>query len=188
MSATASGIAIALSYKQGSKMLKWANFGVDVSFGGRSVGEINVAEDNIALDGSGGSSTDDYGLNYSLSVTQLSVVPKLYFVGERKVFHPYVGVGINMVLLQEEFGAWCTNKPYGTKERAADIMTIIPVIGVEMNLSKSISIFFEGAFNSKKNASGNPEVYFAEMNIDSYPAIESGLHISAGLKYYWNFF
>lgn len=189
--ATTGGIGFALSYKQGSKMLKWANFGVDLFFGGRSVGEMNVAESNINLDG-GGTGTGSYGINYSLSVMQLSIVPKLYYTNKRKVFHPYIGLGINLVFLQEEFGGWyqdgATYQPHESKSRAADLITITPVIGAEMNLSKSISVFFEGALNSKKNAGSNPEIYFADMNIDSHPAIESGTHITAGLKYYWNFF
>jgi len=183
---TTSGIGIALSYKQGSKMLKWANFGVDVFFGGRSIESLNPVGEKFY-----NVSTISYGLNYSLSVMQVSIVPKLYFTGERKVFHPYIGIGINMVFLQEEFGGWHNNGtyvPHTTKSRAADLITITPVIGAEMNLSKSISVFFEGALNSKKTPGGNREVYFAEMNVHSYPAIESGFHICAGLKYYLNFF
>lgn len=192
----ASGFAVLFSYKQGSKMIRWTQMGFDIQFGHHNVLEYTPAG-SVDLNDSPADTETDYGINYELQVIFLKLVPKLYLSSEKlfgwknDILNIYAGVGMNMLFFSESMGGWQYDNDtfqqtdYDTEERDEMLFAVTPVLGLEFNLSKSISLFAETSFYSESKITGRGEAYFAKMNFDTTPGTAGGMATTAGLKYYW---
>ncbi len=209
-----SGFFLSLSYKQGLKAIKFGHIGFDLSFSRFPVTKYtsNTSE-IINLKDLGLSYNRGYqgGFIYDLHVNQFSIYPKFYlsskklFGTKNDTFNPYVGVGINFISFNETISGWQNIYPNyneATKKWAAEweevhteektrtegILVVAPSAGIEMNLSRSMSLFFEGVFQQKKELPDQPDMYIAKMNFNTYPYMSGGIQLNAGFKYYFNLF
>ncbi len=87
----------------------------------------------------------------------------------------------------DNLGQWVTVPSEGLS-RAECILAIAPAAGIEMNLSRSMSLFFESVFQPKKELPDQPSMWVAEMNYYTQPYMSGGIQLNAGLKYYFNLF
>lgn len=211
-----SGFFINVSYKQGLKAIKFGHLGIDLSFSRFPVTKYSnrtTGNEVINLKDFGLSYNRGYqgGFTYDLRVNQFSIYPKFYlsskklFGTKNDTFNPYVGVGINFISFSETISGWQniypnyneTTKqfvseweevPTEEKARTEGILVVAPSVGIEMNLSRSMSLFFEGVFQQKKELPDQPGQYIAKMNFYTYPYMSGGIQLNAGFKYYFNLF
>jgi len=197
--------SFSLSYKQGFQSMPWAQLGIDLSFAHYMGSPSEVSSADGETQPIPPADTATYNAIVSLyGVTAVGVTPKLFLTTkdilgtERDIFNPYLGVSITVFAYTTHFGGWCnisgansSNMGYQEIDSSFTSTAIMPVFGIEVNATKKLSAFVEGAFlpSDSKPGEGEKGLYLdPNLHGDLLAFVPSGLFVNLGIRYYFNLF
>jgi len=189
---TASRFNFSLSYKQGSKTLKWAQFGVDfnIGMGGEIEGGHAKSKGDLYYPVAG----TNFGYEHWTSLTYFFITPKLYISGKSLFgpkfasLNPYLGLFVGNISINFKTSAWGGNSGESEESYSQEFNIISPVIGFEFNMTKSLSIYAEGMNFPKKEAKEPMIGYLGGIQANNTSHIDKGMNFNIGVKYYINLF
>lgn len=196
-----------LSYKQGFQAVSWAQLGLDLSFSHLVPSTEKIESEDgetatlVAPPGTSltyGTVIDIYG------ATILRAIPKLYFSfkslfgWENDWVNPYLAPTIEVFMIDGAVAGWLDftggyshYQDYAQTKFSATSIAILPTIGAEFNLTKSLSAFAEAAIVASRvdSGDGTKNIFLPEnLNFEVLGFLPAGPQLSFGIKYYFNLF
>lgn len=201
--AVSSPVGFTLSYRQGFQSLSFAQLGVDLSYAHYAPAKAKIESADGAeevLPAGGGTLTYNTIVETS-GAHVIAITPKLYFETrdlfgwERDILNPYIGATVGLAFVDISFSGWAKINTYGSEYKQMtvnnDLILVMPVAGLEANLTQALSAYVEAAFlPSDATYSGGKVGMYMEPHLhnDMAAMVPKGLFLNLGVKYYFNLF